>query len=317
MDSSKRSTSVDTLSEYVAQIQTSSAGTSGGALDPGSGLPSSTHVDHILLSCTLNTLAALNEQFTAEQIPIETPEYMREVQACTESDLYFLRWVFEGCFDALTTVIEHDYKGFKVLRAEAEPGISWAEFREGKRGFLVWLVRAKPRDDPLAALKDLLTTRANETDLEDSAALGPQVSDREAVLASIVGKQLGVVRRQMRQFYKEMEETERQMADIWQVVSHAGLRSAQSNFSPVVASSAKVTPRQHQTAPLTATALASSASSAGGGPGIGGHGVRLPVPVLGGECQQERATDWSVVDEDEDRELTSLSGYDSVSDGET
>jgi hypothetical protein len=78
MDSVKRSTSVDTLSEYVAQIQTSSAGAGDAAALDSDKLMLG--VEHVLLSVSLNVTADPID-FDAEVIPIETPEYMREVKA--------------------------------------------------------------------------------------------------------------------------------------------------------------------------------------------------------------------------------------------
>lgn len=286
MNQDKRSLSVDTLSEFVAQMQTFPSQSSN--IDSSYSPPDDNlGVQYILLSCTLNATVSPTE-FQAEVVPIETPDHVRQVQSCTETDLYFLRWVFEGCFETLTKFISKNYSRYKILRAEPERDISWAEFREGRRGFLIWLVHTSTRDDPLAALRDLLQTTEP----------GVKVSDREALLASLVAKQVGVVRRQMRQFYKEIEETERQMSQIWSMVSQSGLHDLNSIKPVEDENDDKVS-----AAGLTARSLATSSNNQ----------VKLPAPLT--EYQGgEGASEWSVVDEDEDRELTSLSGYDSASD---
>ena len=324
MDQDKRSLSVDTLSEYVAQMQTSSNHNDSSNNNHLSDL----QVDHILLSCTLNA-EAIPTEFHAELIPIETPDHVRQVKACTEADLFFLRWVFEGCFDALTSHISQNYPRYKVLRAEAEPDISWAEFREGRRGFLVWLVHTKSKDDPLAALRDLLRVNENvgtadseaseqTEDLEASEApeatanvLPQQTSEREVLLARLVAKQVGVVRRQMRQFYKEIEETERQMSQIWGIVSQSGLQEISGN-APKIGNDLGTQQFAHSAAfdTLASKSLASTSAH----DNSTGLQPKMPAPLT--EYHAEGASEWSVVDEDEDRELTSLSGYESTSDGE-
>lgn len=284
MDSFKRSASVDTLSEYVAQMQATAApNVSSADLEP----PKT--VEHVLLSCTLN--AVQNPvAFKAEQVPLETPAHVHTAPpACSEEDLYFLRWVFEGCFEHLTSVVQSSYPEFKILRAEAEPGISWADFREGRRGFWVWLVRSKARDDPLSALRDLLSTSSATTE-------GKTEKSREAILASLVGKQVGVLRRQMRQFYKEIEETEQQLTQIWSVVSES-VRDLSTSTGG----------NGYESSGIDATSSTKKT------------GTKQGVPLTeyhGGAGDGGGASEWSVVDEDEDRDLTSLSGYDSASDGD-
>lgn len=294
MDSFKRSASVDTLSEYVAQMQ---ATTSAVPNDSSADLEPPKTVEHILLSCTLNAIHS-PVVFKAEQVPLETPAHVHTApSACSEEDLYFLRWVFEGCFEHLTSVVQTQYPGFKILRAEAEPGISWADFREGRRGFCVWLVRIKARDDPLSALRDLLSSAT--TTGESSKT----VQSREAILASLVGKQVGVLRRQMRQFYKEIEETEQQLTQIWSVV-------ADLSTSATTAATAANAGNGYESSGIEASMSSSTKKSGtkkGGAPLTEYHG---------GGAGEGGASEWSVVDEDEDRDLTSLSGYDSASDGD-
>lgn len=318
MESVKRSTSVDTLSEYVAQMQTSppsadpSSSTSSSSTDPNG-----SSVEHVLLSCTLNVEESPIE-FYAESIPIETPEYVHEIKVCTEGDLYFLRWVFEGCFDKLTSYLQKNFADFKVLRAQPEPGINWTEFREGRRGFLVWLVRTKKKDDPLAALSDLLNGggKPASQDVVQGLQAAPTTTgttSREALLASLVGKQVGVVRRQMRQFYKEIEETERQMSQIWNLVSRAGLHEHAEEQDLIHDADDDGDDDAAPVKPLTMTALEGASRHPRNIVKTGNATSVVPLTEYHGEGG---ASEWSVVDEDEDRELTSLSGYDSASDGD-
>ncbi|KAF5093753.1 hypothetical protein D0Z00_003888 [Geotrichum galactomycetum] len=282
MDTIHRSLSIDTLSEYVAQLTTSvpeeatsnvytSFPTHSKSLAP----------QHVLLSVILNVLDD-PILFTAEEVPIETPDYVHEVKACSESDLYFLRWVFEGNFQALTDHISTRYPEYKILRAEAEPGINWAEFREGRRGFLVWLVTNPIKQDPLTALQTLLN--------KSPAANGDAVNARDEILAKLVGSHLSIFRRQLRSFHKAMDESEAEIAQIWDIVSSSGIVKKEDLYvndldKPAI-----------RTAPLSAIPKTRRRTAAG--------------------ANGENVSEWSVVDEYEERELTSLSGYETTSDGD-
>lgn len=283
MDTLRRSLSIDTLSEYVAQITTSAPEEATSNVYVSSPTKSkSLTSQHVLLSVVLNVLDD-PILFTAEEVPIETPDYVHEVKACTEPDLYFLRWVFEGNFQALTNHILTHYPEHKILRAEAEPGINWAEFREGRRGFLVWLVTNPTKHDPLTALQTVL----NKSPAADGDVA---INAREDILAKVVGSHLSIFRRQLSSFRKAMNESEAEIAQIWDIVSSSGIVKKEDLYIndlnkpaiPVV--------------PLTAVPKTRR---------------RTPIGANG-----ENASEWSVVDDYEERELTSLSGYETTSDGD-
>jgi hypothetical protein len=283
MDTPHRSLSIDTLSEYVAQIPTSAPEeATSNVYTPSPTQSKSLAPQHVLLSVTLNVLED-PILFTAEEVPIETPDYVHEVKACSESDLYFLRWVFESNFQALTNHISAHYPAYKILRAEAEPGINWAEFREGRRGFLVWLVTNPIKRDPLTALQTLLN--------KSPAANGDAaVNARDEILAKLVGSHLSIFRRQLRSFHKAIDESEAEIAQIWDIVSSSGIVKKEDLYvndldKPAVPA-----------APLSAVPKTRRRTTAG--------------------ANGENVSEWSVVDEYEERELTSLSGYETTSDGD-
>ncbi|KAF5092753.1 hypothetical protein D0Z03_002707 [Geotrichum reessii] len=293
MDAFHRSLSVDTLSNYVAQANISSSLPEEATTTPSKAdfsvptqLKQPLPPHHILLSVTLN-VTQTPVLFTAEEIPIKTPDYVHEVKACSEADLYFLRWVFEANFQVLTDYISTHYSDYKILRAEAEPGVDWADFREGRRGFLVWLVTHPDNPDPIAALQTLLR---KSTSADDNA----NVNARDKILAKLVGSHLSIFRRQLQSFHKAMDESEAEIAQIWEIVSSSGIVKKEDLYvgdldKPVIPEIPSVAP-----------------------PKIKRH----VVGEVAGGPNAENVSEWSVVDEYEERELTSLSGYETTSDGE-
>lgn len=280
MDQSKRSASVDTLSEYVAKIQNSSS----------QDRDHSVTTSHVLLSCKLNVLQD-PFAFDAEPVPIETPDYVHEVKACSESDLYFLRWVFEGAFTPLTAFITQYYAGYKILRAEAEPGVNWSEFREGGRGFLVWLVKNTIKETPLLALQNILTKSADDTSHSDEA------NTQKLVLAKLIGAQYELMRAQTHQFKTAMKNYEQEMGLIWKTVQESDPTIVNLANLQLATADVPELPRPSSSKALGSKSLAKSRSR-------------------GNQSGGENASEWSVVDEDEEGELTSISGYDTTSDGE-
>lgn len=291
MDAVHRSLSVDTLSNYVARVNTSSLPEEATTTPSKPDFSASTHIrplppHHILLSVNLN-VAHTPVLFTAEEIPIKTPDYVHEVKACSEADLYFLRWVFEANFQVLTDHMSTHYSDYKILRAEAEPGVDWADFREGRRGFLVWLVTNPNNHDPIAALQTLLIKSAPADDNAD-------VNARDKILAKLIGSHLSIFRRQLQSFHKAMDESEAEIAQIWEIVSSSGIVKKEDLYvgdldKPVIPAIASVAPPKIK---------------------------RRVVGEMPGGPNTENVSEWSVVDEYEERELTSLSGYETTSDGE-
>jgi hypothetical protein len=76
---------------------------------------------------------------------------------------------------------------------------------------LVWLVKIRP--EPFAQLSRLLDKISAEDTLES-------VNKYELAIR-VLSKQVSVMRRQIRRFRKEMDQSEQQFDEIWKVISHA------------------------------------------------------------------------------------------------
>lgn len=82
MDSLIRSSSVDTLSKQLGTLST---------CDKPS--PAPVIEDYLLLSFHINVYVD-PPKIMCDEMPVSTPDYVKARKTVTESDLYFLQWVF-------------------------------------------------------------------------------------------------------------------------------------------------------------------------------------------------------------------------------
>jgi hypothetical protein len=108
-------------------------------------------------------------------------------------------------FDSLTEQIDVNYSGYKVLRAEVEPGISWDDFRADRRGLLLWLTRI--HSNPVDHLRDLLQDQSEDDKAKFRLALG------------VIEKQIKLVRRQIQRIHQNVDHSEKQLTYVFHAVS--------------------------------------------------------------------------------------------------
>lgn len=94
-----------------------------------------------------------------------------------------------------------------------EPGISWDDFRSDKRGLLVWLVKMRP--EPFAQLSKLLDKTYTDE------VTGKNTINKYELAIKVLSKQVASMRRQIKRFRKEMDQSEHQFDEVWKIISHA------------------------------------------------------------------------------------------------
>jgi hypothetical protein len=135
-------------------------------------------------------------------------------------------FVLQGMFEKFSELLSSRFMGYKILRAEAEPGISWDDFRSDRRGLLVWLIKTSPH--PLASL---LTTSA----MKQKDATGENDEDAKiTVLADVVTKQMNSLKLQM---IKMIEQKQAHFDEIWKIAGVTHQPSSQSLLEDMLAKS--------------------------------------------------------------------------------